>query len=98
MWFLKIFYVRDCGWNVLQKLRKGVDTPVLIFAAQDDNVVSIKLTQMIAQELRRQNSLDAFVTFEYGGHSVQHYHASKIYQTTLSFFQQFQKDTVTIIG
>merc|ERR1711981_336793 len=42
-WFTKIFIVRDCGWNVLEELRKDIKAPVLIFGAEDDNVIPIEL-------------------------------------------------------
>ena len=89
IWFLKIFIVRDCGWNVLREVQKGSNTPVLIFGAKDDNVVPIELTTMLADELEGKNYLNEFVVFRNGGHMLPFSpsHENKIFKTILSFLQ-----------
>ena len=68
IWFTKIFIVRDCGWNVIEELKKGTNTPVLVFGGEDDDVVPIDLTNKISKELKGKNALNVFKTFESGGH------------------------------
>jgi alpha-beta hydrolase superfamily lysophospholipase len=68
LWFTKIFFVRDCGWNVLEEIRKGTKVPVLIFGAEDDKTVPIELTRHISEEMKEGNNLNKFYEFENGGH------------------------------
>ena len=68
IWFLKIFIVRDCGWNALEEIRKGTKVPVLIFGAKDDNTVPIELTRQISEEMKKRNNLNKFYEFDNRGH------------------------------
>ena len=89
IWFTKIFIVRDCGWNVIEELKKGTNTPVLIFGGEDDNVVPIDLTHKISKELKGKNPLNTFKTFESGGHFLpfSQTHYNQISKQILSFLK-----------
>ena len=88
-WFTKLFIVRECGWNVMQELRKGSKIPVLIFGGNDDNIVPIELTIKIFEELKDENKLNSIKVFENAGHFLPfiRYHEGVISREIRYFFQ-----------
>ena len=89
VWLTKIFVVRDCGWNVIEELKKGTKIPVLVFGGEDDNVVPIDLTYKVIEELNGKNALNTFRTFDSGGHFLpfSKTHRNQISNDITSFFQ-----------
>ena len=86
-WFTKIFIVRDCGWNVLEETRKEIKAPVLIFGAEDDNVIPIELISKIADEMKRNNNSIEIHIFKNGGHFLPYnkFYDRQIYDFIVEF-------------